>query len=172
MAGDRAPRADIVMGVLLFVLAVAVIYRAWTMDRLEVRQIHPASVPGLTPGLLGIALGVASLLLLASGLRPQTSVRPAPGDAGPELPADPGALQRLLVAGALCLVYALGLIGSMPFWLATALFVTTFIAVFEWERGGDPGRRLRRLAWALALGLGTGLAVSYGFSDIFLVRLP
>jgi hypothetical protein len=176
VALDRTARADVVMGALLFVLAVAVIYGAWTMDRLEVRQVHPSSAPGLTPGLLGIALAVTSLLLIVKALRarkPSGGRAGVPGaDADASEATDPGAGHRLVAAGTLCLVYALILVGRMPFWLATSLFVTTFIAVFEWKRRGERGDRLRRLAWALFLGLATGLAVSYGFSDIFLVRLP
>jgi putative tricarboxylic transport membrane protein len=165
-------RADLATGIVLFVLSVAVIYGAWTMDRLEIRQIHPSSVPGLTPGLLGIALAVCSVMLIAKALRrirpPQSpSVRAAAeADA---VPADPHAFARLIGATALCLVYALGLVGRMPFWLATATFVTVFIAAFEWDRGGS---RVASLAWALFLGVATGLAVSYVFSDLFLVRLP
>jgi putative tricarboxylic transport membrane protein len=163
-------RADLVTGAVLFVLAVAVIYGAWTMDRLEPRQIHPASAPGLTPGLLGIALAVASLVLVAGALKRRRPAIPPPADADAAIqPPDSGALARLATAAALCLVYAIGLVGRMPFWLATSIFVTAFIAIFEWW---EPERRLRRLAWALFLGLATGLVVSYAFRDIFLVRLP
>lgn len=166
MADHRMARADLATGILLFVLAVAVIYGSWTMDRLEIRQIHPLSVPGLTPGLLGLALGLASVLLIvrASGILRRPTAGHAEGEA-----SDGGSTKRLLGVIAVCLVYALGLVGRMPFWLATAIFVTGFIAIFEWDRGGPP---VRRLAWALFLGIATGLAVSYVFRDLFLVRLP
>ena len=175
MTDRRMARADLVTGALLFVLSVAVIYGAWTMDRLEIRQIHPSSAPGLTPGLLGIALAFTSVLLIlkavrASGRSP-TETADLAGLGGAEA-SNPGAVARLAGAGCLCLIYSLGLVGRMPFWLATFLFVTTFIAVFEWERGGGTRRRLVRLGWAVFLGLATGLAVSYAFRDLFLVRLP
>ncbi len=175
MADRRMARADLVTGALLFVLSVAVIYGAWTMDRLEIRQIHPSSAPGLTPGLLGIALAFTSILLIlkavrVSGGRQHQAADPA--KSGEVDVSNPGAVARLAGAGCLCLIYALGLVGRMPFWLATFLFVTTFIALFEWERGGGTGRRLVRLGWAVFLGLATGLAVSYAFRDLFLVRLP
>jgi len=162
-------RADLITGVLLFALAVAVITGAWTMDRLEIRQVHPLSVPGLTPGLLGLALALTSLLLIAGSLRQPTARVPTETESAA---ANPGAWTRLLTAAALCLIYALGLVGRLPFWLATALFVTVFIAVFEWDRGGPAGRRAVRLGWALFLGIATGFAVSYVFRDLFLVRLP
>ena len=174
MADRRMALADLLTGAVLFVLSVAVIYGAWTMDRLEIRQIHPSSVPGLTPGLLGIALAVASLLLILKAAR---SFGPIPGGAeagteAAERDTDPRSVYRLILAAALCLLYSLGLVGRIPFWLATVLFVTSFIALFEWERGGTRARRLTRLVWAISLGLATGLLVSFVFRDLFLVRLP
>ncbi len=168
MTNPRMAMADLITGLVLFALSLAVIYGAWTMPRLEIRQIHPLSAPGLTPGLLGIALALTSLLLIARAMRSRAG---ASADIAPE-EANPGANFRLVTAVVLCLVYALGLIGRMPFWLATAIFVTVSIAVFEWQRGGSRARRPVRLAWALFLGVTAGITVSYVFRDLFLVRLP
>jgi putative tricarboxylic transport membrane protein len=162
-------RADLVTGLVLFALSIAVIYGAWTMPRLEIRQIHPLSAPGLTPGLLGIALALTSLMLIGKAA---TSGRTTATREDEDDEANPGAGFRLATAAVLCLVYALGLIGRMPFWLATTLFVTVAIAVFEWDRGGTHRERAVRLAWAVFLGIATGVAVSYIFRDLFLVRLP
>jgi hypothetical protein len=165
-------RADLVTGILFFALAVAVVYGAWTMDRLEVRQIHPLSAPGVLPGLLGIALAIASsILILKSLIRLRSAHADFASQPGREAASDSGGPMRLAGTATLCLIYALGLVGRMPFWLATAIFVTAFIAVFEWNLG-DPSRRRVGLAWALFLGLATGWTVSFVFSDIFLVRLP
>jgi len=65
----------------------------------------------------------------------------------------------------LCLGYAVGLVGRVPFWLATFVFVSAFIAVFEY-----PSRR--RMAAAPLYGIATALAVTYLFESVFLVRLP
>jgi hypothetical protein len=169
---SRQIRADLVTGILLFVLAVAVTYGAWTMDRLEMRQIHPLSVPGLLPGLLGITLAILSAMLMAKSVHRMLARPPGSApDAAADTASDGGGPLRLAGTAALCLIYALGLVGRLPFWLATAIFVTTFIAVFDWNRG-NPSRRIVRLGWALFLGLATGWVVATVFSDIFLVRLP
>ena len=170
----RQVRADLITGTIIFVLSVAVIYGAWTMDRLQIRQIHPLSAPGLLPGLLGIALALTSAMLVMKSIRrlgstPGGSEAVSAGDASGQ--TESGGPLRLVIALVLCLVYALGLVGRLPFWLATAIFVTTFIAVFEWDRG-SPSRRYIPLAWAVFLGLVTGWVVSFVFSDLFLVRLP
>ena len=173
MADQRMARADLVTGAVLFVLSVAVFYGAWTMDRLEIRQIHPLSVPGLLPGLLAIALAVCSILLMVEALRARRKAASLPGAEPAEQPeTDDAGLGRVLLAGALCLIYALGLVGRMPFWLATAIFVAAFVLIFEWREADSPHARLSSAAWALGIGLGTGLAVAYAFSELFLVRLP
>lgn len=171
MTDPRMARADLTAGVVFLVLAVAVISGSWTMDRLEFRQIHPLSAPGFTPGLLGIALAFASLLLIAQAIR-NLRTAPAQEATATDGAENPGAVRRLFAATGLCLLYALGLVGRMPFWLATAIFVTVFIGVFEWTRTAPPARHLRRLGWAVFLGLATGFAVDYVFRVLFLVRLP
>jgi len=169
MPDRRMARADLVTGAILFVLAVAMLYGSWTMDRLAVRHINPVSAPGLTPGLLALALLVASILLIMQAVR--AGGLSAGADSARDT-ASPGGVRRLATALILCLIYPLVLIGRMPFWLATALFVFGFVAVFEWEGGGGGASRARRLAVAAAIGIVTGAAVAYTFSHFFLVRLP
>ena len=172
MTHRQMSRADLIAGVLFFVLAVATVYGSWTMDRLEVRQIFPLSAPGLLPGLLGLALALTSALLILKSLKKEdaanSSAAPPPE---PRTEEDRRAPVRLALALALCFGYALGLVGLLPFWLATATFVAAFILVFEWTDADSP-RRLSTAAWAVGIGLVTGLSTAYAFSEIFLVRLP
>jgi hypothetical protein len=163
-------KADLITGMVLFVLAVAIVYGAWTMDRLELRQIHPLSAPGLLPGLLGIALGIFSLLLIAQALRARADASAV--DTGPSGLIDDGGLVRLTVAAFLCLAYALGLVGRVPFWLATSVFVASFIFLFEWREASFRREVIASAGWALAIGIAVGWGVAYAFSELFLVRLP
>jgi putative tricarboxylic transport membrane protein len=93
------------------------------MDRLEIRQIHPASIPGLVP---------------------------------------------MMLAAALCCAYALVLVGRLPFFIATALFVAAFVAAFR--PSGRPW--LRHGVMAAGFGIATAVTVSALFRYGFLVRLP
>ncbi|HUG61230.1 MAG TPA: tripartite tricarboxylate transporter TctB family protein [Methylomirabilota bacterium] len=166
MTDRRAASADLATGVVLFALSVAMIYGSWTMGRLEIRQIHPLTAPGLLPGLLGIALGLCSLALIGQAVRARSRAIGAAGDVAA------GSVRNLSIAAVLCLGYALGLVGRAPFWLATALFVFAFIFLFEWLDRGSSRQRLGILAWAMGIGLATGVIISYAFSELFLVRLP
>ena len=98
--------------------------------------------------------------------------RAAAAPRGERAPREGYSNLRLALASALCLLYAVVLLGRMPFWLAPAIFVFLFVLLFEWQRGEALARRARRIAIAAALGVGTGWAVLYVFRDIFLVRLP
>jgi putative tricarboxylic transport membrane protein len=60
----------------------------------------------------------------------------------------------------------------MPFWLATFLFVTTFIFLFNWQAVTSQGRLKKVLVSAISMGVGTSFLVSYVFQELFLVRLP
>lgn len=163
-AGSVPARADLFTSVLFLALGLAMLYGGYTMDRLTIRQIHPMSIPGLVPMGLGVALAVCALVLMrgalaAGGLRARLALGEASG------------FVRLVLALGLCLAYPLVLIGLLPFWVATTLFVTAFIAVFEWTRRS--GRRHAiALATALVQGALVGLVTAYVFSELFLVRLP
>jgi len=88
------------------------------------------------------------------------------------MPWKPSSGARFVLAAGLGLVFIVGLIGRLPFWLAATIFVTLFIAVFEWRPGLEARARLRPLATALVQGVLTGILVTLVFERIFLVRLP
>ncbi|MGH8740196.1 MAG: tripartite tricarboxylate transporter TctB family protein [Burkholderiales bacterium] len=149
-------RSDLVQAAVWVAAGAAILYASWTMDRLERYGATFYTAPALVPGLLGLVLLALGLLLGARAIR-QGALRPAPA-----LAWSWGNTPVVLV---LCLGYAVGLVGRAPYWLATFVFVTAFITVFEY-----PVRR--RMALAPVYGALTSLAVTYLFESVFLVRLP
>jgi Tripartite tricarboxylate transporter TctB family len=127
------------------------VYGSWTMDRLERHGAALYTAPGLVPGLLGLVILCLGIALAARHRQADASLRA-------------GWAQTALVL-ALCLGYAIGLVGRAPFWLATLVFVSAFIALFEY-----PSRR--RMAVAPLYGAATSLVVTWLFESVFLVRLP
>jgi putative tricarboxylic transport membrane protein len=81
---------------------------------------------------------------------------------------------RVGVFLAFALIYCVGLIGrsGIPFWVATFLFVTTFIILFNWQAISSEGFVKKVLVLAISMGVGTSFVVSYVFQELFLVRLP
>ena len=65
----NSPRADQVAAVVFFLLGMAMLVGGYTMDRLEIRQIHPASIPGLVPMILGAVMMFCASFLYANARR-------------------------------------------------------------------------------------------------------
>ena len=163
--GEKAPpsaRADLVTSAALMAFGIAVVVLALGMPTFAEHSGTGLTAPGIVPGFYGLVIAVlAGALALRTLKRTDRGARPA------DTENDNG---RLALAAGLALLYAGGLVGRLPFWLATALFVAVFVAAFEWPRG--PAGRPRRLVEATLIGLGTGAAVTLLFQDVFLVRLP
>jgi hypothetical protein len=160
-------RTDFWFSVGLIAFAVAVTFESWRMPRLENLGINPMSAPGLTPGLIGIVLLVLGLALF---------FRSAPWKAGAPVAkisadgpsSDPSASFRLPLTMTLCLVYALGLVGQLPFLWSTSLFVFAFVGIFAFDRA----RPVRSLVSAAVMAIFVAVTVSLLFERVFLVRLP
>jgi hypothetical protein len=166
---DKKPSAfaDFVSGLVWFGLALAIVIGSWQMDRLEHLKVSAYTAPGVVPGLLGLALLIMALLLILRSLR-------AGALSEAKLPSFGLAEHwRLLIALALCLFFALGMLGSgLPFWLAAAIFIAAFVFVFQFEDRQRAGSLLRGAALSVTFGLICGAAIHFVFQDLFLVRLP
>jgi putative tricarboxylic transport membrane protein len=160
-----AARADFWTALVLLALGFAALYGGWSMDRLEIRRIHPASIPGLVPALLGVALIFCSGLLLVQAVKRE-------GHRWGGLDVDREALRRLGLCLLVTLAYPLALIGNLPYWLATAIFVFAFIILMEWSRERGPAGHVRAGTTALIQAVLVALLISVLFEKFFLVRLP
>jgi putative tricarboxylic transport membrane protein len=164
-------KADFVTGLIFVALGVAIVVECLRMPRFEDLNVNPYTAPGLVPGMLGaIILMLGAVLFLRAARAGGWRLTERAPDAAP-WSADRG-VRRLLLSIALCLAYAGGLIGRLPFWLATFLFVAGFVILFEWPLAADRSDRLRRVAWAVLLAAAISAATSFVFQEIFLVRLP
>lgn len=160
--------ADRVTAIVFFALGAAMTYGGLVMDRLEVRQIHPASIPGLVPMILGVALMVCAGLL-AWGTRAKT--KPAASDPS-ETERAPGSWENFAVVAFWSAVYALGLVGGMPFAIATAIYICVFSAWFTWRENTGIAGRYKTLIFIGLFGCAMAAAISALFRYGFLVRLP
>lgn len=162
---NQLARSDLWSGMIFAVIGLAVAIESWRMPRLEERGIDPWTIPGMVPGLLGLALCLLGVALAVRGWRHslgqtlQVSIIGA-GDAR----------TRFLTALGLNLGFALLLVGRIPFWLATFAYLIVFMTVFALEPR-KPGATRRGLL-ILAVGAGVTAAVVYLFETLFLVRLP
>ena len=161
-------KADFVSALVLVALGVGTVYESWRMPRLEERGIQPYTVPGLVPGFLGTIIVVLGIVLLLRASRAGGWRLFGAGEGGERA----AFLQRVALVLVLTFGYAVGLVGAMPYEIATGLFVFAFIAIFEWRAGEALAPRARRIAAALFQAVLVALVVSLVFERIFLVRLP
>lgn len=160
-------RADLADALGWIVLGTAILVGSIRMDRMQDQDINPYTIPGLLPGLLGIALLLMGAVLAyrswSHGVRaPEVRTRAVGGG-------------RLFVVIGLCVGFDTILVGhGLPFWAAASVFVAVAILALQ-----DSKRRiarrpltLRAVATAALIGLCAGGGVSVLFQRIFLVHLP
>jgi hypothetical protein len=159
--GERS--ADRISGLFWIAFGLVVI---WLSVSMEIRRHLGATFlngPGFAPMLLGGALCLlGSVLVVRSSYKDVIGFFDAPGSVSG---------RNALIALGLMLVYSLGLIGRMPFGLATFLFISVFIVVFNLPVEGR--RQLGKLiAKAVVTAALTAYVVVEVFHRLFYVRLP
>jgi len=179
-------RADLIIGLLFTAFGVYVVNTSLAMPRFANIGANPVTAPGLVPGLLGVIIGLLglgmalrALIALRRGAETvamgeevfgvKTIIEGEPAFA-PEA-SNAGSL-RLLAMLSLALLFGLLMIGRLPFWLATFLFVFATTAVLEYLRFGPSPAFARALLFAVGIGAAVAWAIPYVFQEIFLVRLP
>lgn len=161
--GVNTARSDLWGGAGWAGFGLLILIESLRMDRFTAMGAELYTMPGFVPGMIGGVLMLLGAILMLRGWRRGSTPHHAPDD-----PAAPLINRRVGATLLLTLVYAVGLIGRLPFWLATALFVAAFVAWFA-----PPDQPLpRRLMAAVLAGALTALVVTLVFQYIFLVRLP
>lgn len=163
------PRIDLFSGAAWVVFGCAVFYGSWTMDRLEHLHINPYTVPGLVPGILGAAIALCGAVMATRAVAVGALRAHEPAGAASESIFN----RRVLLSMALCLAFALGLVGhGLPFWAASAIFLFVFVAAFQRFERGEAYSLRRSMPVALAVALGGSFIITMIFQEFFLVRLP
>ena len=151
--------ADRLTAIVLMALGAAMTWGGFVMDRLEIRQIHPASIPGLVPMILGVAMLICAVLLALGA----DKVDRKDGEAG--------SWGSFAFTAIWSCVFAVVLVSRIPFAAATAIYVAGFAGWFLLPAAPKAGRV--KLALMLAgFAVITAIAVSALFRYGFLVRLP
>lgn len=165
-----SPLADRLTAIVFLAIGGAMLWGGWTMDRLEIRQIHPSSIPGLVPMFLGGALMFAAVLLYLGASRAgREQAEPAGSDAEG---AGSSSMLNFGLAAVWSTIYALALVDRIPFGVATGIYIAGFALWFGWPHDGD---NRKRVLWAILSLFFAGVmatAISVLFRYGFLVRLP
>jgi hypothetical protein len=172
-------RGELGTALVWLVLGALVAAASWRMDRLRHLDVNPWSVPGLTPGAIGVLMMLFALVLGWRSLR--AGERASAIDDGPIAPdagAAPGPpaageVRRTLAAAALCVLFAGVSLGrGLPFVVEGAVFVFAFTTIFSWRTWRAEGRVGRGLLQTLVVAVVAAGLIAWLFESVFLVRLP
>ncbi|NKB53154.1 MAG: hypothetical protein GKR97_13185 [Rhizobiaceae bacterium] len=151
--------ADRVMAIALLALGSAMTWGGFVMDRLEIRQIHPASIPGLVPMILGVAMMVCAVLLALNA------------DDVERKEAEEGSWRSFAFTALWSCFFSVILVSRIPFVAATAIYVAGFAGWFLLP-AKPVAKRLKTALFIITFGIIIAVAVSTLFRYGFLVRLP
>ena len=165
------PKADFVTSIVLLAFSIGVVWMSINMPRLENRDINPLSVPGIVPGFLGVVIGIFALILMVRSVKRRGYSLELNGEKGRAFIVK-DSTRRALGTILLCLIYALGFVGRMPYFVATFLFMFAFIVVFEYDKTAEPARKRKKIIYAAVLALLVSGIVASVFRYLFLVSLP
>lgn len=164
--------ADRISGLIFLTLGISMLVGGFVMDRLEIRQIHPASIPGLLPMGLGVAMIFCAVLLIVSTRHHPTTDTHDSFVENKSTGAQ-GSYKNLIVTAFLSVAYAAGLVGNISFVVATAIFIFVFSVYFLWpenKEGAQSKIRVISLCAVYAVVFATGISLLFRYA--FLVRLP
>jgi hypothetical protein len=168
---------------------------AWRLERLENLGINPWSIPGLTPGLLGVLMVILAGALAWQARRQAADENFGNETAGEETVGDKTVGEKTIVhatigesdvnaddgrgwgrtflAGTLCILFAGVALGhGLPFMVEAAAFIFLFVSVFSWSRWRQERRIGRGLLTTLVIAVVASASTSWLFESVFLVRLP
>jgi hypothetical protein len=162
-----SPFADLLTGTVWLAVATGIVVMAWRMDRLERLAATIYSAPGLVPGMLGVAIGLMSIVLIGRSLH-------AGAAASARIPRRKFSDHwRLIVSVVVGLSFSIVLVGhGLPFWLAAAIYTAAMVFIFQFSERRRDCQLVRGMIIAVTYGVIAGLAIHYLFQDLFLVRLP
>lgn len=161
-------RADLQAAAAFAVLGGVIAVASWRMERLQAQGINPWSVPGLTPGILGVLM-----IVFAVALAWQARDGADDDHADVQRAETASGRRRSLVAAALCTLFAgIGVGSGVPFAGLSIAFVFGFITLFSWHTWREQRRTGRGLVQAAAIAVGATLPIVWLFESVFLVRLP
>jgi Tripartite tricarboxylate transporter TctB family len=166
-APPPSARSDLVSGGVWAALGIAIMAGAWTMDRLEKQGVPPFAAPGLVPGILGVLITLSALAIVLRSLRRGALSGGGAGDSDSTFD-----WRRAALAIVLCLGFAAGLVGRVPFWIAAPVYLFLHITLLQWPERRASGQVVRGIAVAAAVAIGAGVGIAMLFQYAFLVRLP
>jgi hypothetical protein len=171
MEAKNMHRADFVTSMLLIIFGIGVFISSVQMPTFAEQGVNPYSAPGIVPGFLGAIITVLGLvLLIRSILRKGYRLGVNGMSVRTFLTAE--MTKRFAVTIIVSVIYGLGLIGRLPYEIATAVYAFAFIFIFEYKWKAGFRAQWKRVLLAAFVAVLVAGAVGSVFRYLFLVNLP
>lgn len=164
-------KADFVTSIVLFVFGTSILILSIKMPRMEELGANPYSVPGIVPGFLGVIITFLALLLFGRSVRQKGYHLGLTWTKVVAFFNDPS-YRRVLLTILLGIIYGIGLLGKIPYVLATFLYVFAFVTMFEYQRDKSLQAQKKTVLFALLQAVLVAGIVAAVFRYLFLVDLP
>jgi putative tricarboxylic transport membrane protein len=172
MSDPKMVRKDFITSVVLIAFSLTVISMSYTMPRLERRGIDPFSAPGVVPGMIGVVLLCLALVLFTRSVRHGGyRIFGREGVSGNQRLMH-GAAPRVLLTLFVSTAYAIGCLGRFGYFTCTALYIFTFICLFEFQSGKPFWGQKKMFLYSAIFAVVASLVITVVFQDLFLVDLP
>jgi TRAP-type C4-dicarboxylate transport system permease large subunit len=171
MKPENMPKADFVVSILLMLFSLWLIAHSLQMPRFEDIGANPFSAPGIVPGVLGTVVFFLSLVVFVRAMRQKGYRLRINRETLVKFLADPST-RRMLLTTIFCVIYGLAMIGHMNYYLATFVFVLSFLLLFQYRASASTSAHRRLLLTALSQAALTATIVGVVFRYLFLVDLP
>lgn len=171
MEEQRMPKADFVTSILLMIFSLAIVILSIRMPRMQELGANPYSAPGIVPGFLGVIIFCLSLTLFIKAVLKNGHKIDLNQNTFVTFFHDQATL-RVLLTLAISLIYGVGLLGNIPYILATFLYVTVFIMLFEYRLDQALARQKKTILFAIIQAILVTAGVAIVFRYLFLVNLP
>ena len=171
MKEQNMPKADFVTAIVLIVFGVAIVVLSIRMPHMEELGANPYSVPGIVPGFLGAIITFLSCILLGRSIRQHGHHLQLTRANVVVFCKDPSS-RRIALTILLGTIYGIGLLGRIPYVLATVLYVFVFVTLFEYDYTQPFHAQRKTVFWALIQAVLVAGIVAAVFRYLFLVDLP
>jgi putative tricarboxylic transport membrane protein len=149
MTEQNMPKADFYTAVVLIAFGIAVMVISIKMPQMADQHRNVYSAPGIVPGLIGAVITMLSSVMLIRSIFKGSLKTKITGDAVSGFFKNEMTI-RMVKTITLCVLYAV-LLGKLPFAILTALFVFSFVLVFEYTRKETFRSQIRKIVFAFVL---------------------
>jgi hypothetical protein len=158
-------KADLVTSIILFVLSAAgFIMSMGFMQRTLAKGRHWFESAGLFPMIATFLLGLCAIILFTNAWNYGARFDFLKKDKIMKLLKNKEFKVALIVIG-LLMVYVLVVIPLLPYWLATFLYLFSFMVIFK-------EKNIKSILIAFIVSAVTAAALTYGFGQLAMIPLP